>query len=68
MYKIFFKSFFDFIIVFTPLLITKSIFWIVTVWLHFTNKGTGTFFFQERLGNDETIFKVIQVQKRDQWA
>lgn len=33
---------------------------IIIVWLHFTNKGIGIFFFQERPGKDETIFKVIK--------
>ena len=33
---------------------------IVTIWLHFANKGAGAFFFQERPGKDERIFKVIK--------
>ena len=32
----------------------------VTVWLFFANKGAGAFFFQERPGKDEKIFKVIK--------
>lgn len=33
---------------------------LVTVWLHFANKGAGAFFFQERPGKDAKIFKVIK--------
>ena len=33
---------------------------IVTIWLHFANKGAGAFFFQERPGKDTKIFKVIK--------
>lgn len=32
----------------------------VTVWLHFTNKGAGAFFFQERPGKGGRIFKVVK--------
>lgn len=32
----------------------------ITVWLHFTNKGAGAFFFQERPGKDGKIFKVVK--------
>ena len=32
----------------------------VTIWLHFSNKGAGAFFFQDRPGKDEKIFKVIK--------
>lgn len=33
---------------------------VVTVWLHFANKGAGAFFFQERPGKDGKIFKIIK--------
>lgn len=33
---------------------------IVSIWLHFANKGTGVFFFQERPGKCGKIFKVIK--------
>ena len=33
---------------------------IITIWLHFANKGAGAFFFQERPGKDAKIFKVIK--------
>ena len=33
---------------------------IVTVWLHFANKGAGAFFLQERPGKDGKIFKIVK--------
>ena len=60
MYKHFLKRLLDFcgalilLIVLSPLLI------FVMLWLHFANKGAGVFFFQERPGKDEKIFKVIK--------
>ena len=33
---------------------------VVTVWLHFANKGAGAFFTQERPGKDERIFKLYK--------
>ena len=33
---------------------------IIAIFLHFANKGAGAFFFQERPGKDEKIFKVIK--------
>ena len=33
---------------------------VVTIWLHFANKGAGAFFTQERPGKDAKIFKVIK--------
>ena len=33
---------------------------VVTIWLHFANKGAGAFFFQERPGKDGKIFKIIK--------
>jgi len=60
MYKNFFKRLIDFTIVFIALLIIWPILLIITIWLHFENKGAGAFFFQERPGKDEKIFKVIK--------
>ena len=33
---------------------------VLTVWLHFANKGAGAFFLQERPGKDGKIFKIIK--------
>lgn len=60
MYKHFFKRAIDFTIVFIALLIIWPILAVVTIWLHFANKGAGAFFFQERPGKDGKIFKVIK--------
>ncbi len=60
MYKHFFKRVIDFTIVLIALLIIWPILLIISIWLHFANKGAGTFFFQERPGKDEKIFKVIK--------
>lgn len=60
MYKHFFKRLIDFIIVFCVLLVIWPILLIITVWLHFANKGAGAFFYQERPGKNEKIFKVIK--------
>lgn len=60
MYKHFFKRVIDFTIVLIALLIIWPILLIITIWLHFANKGAGAFFFQERPGKDEKIFKVIK--------
>ena len=60
MYKHFFKRQFDFCISLVALLIISPILVVITIWLHFANKGAGAFFFQERPGKDAKIFKVIK--------
>ena len=60
MYKHFFKRFFDFWISLIVLICISPILLLVTIWLHFANKGAGAFFFQERPGKDAKIFKVIK--------
>ena len=60
MYKCFFKRFFDFWASLILLICVSPILLIVTIWLHFANKGAGAFFFQERPGKDAKIFKVIK--------
>lgn len=60
MYKHFFKRFFDFWISLIVLICISPIFLVITIWLHFVNKGAGAFFFQERPGKDGKIFKVIK--------
>lgn len=60
MYKNCFKRVIDFTIVLIALLIIWPILAIIAIWLHFANKGAGAFFFQERPGKDEKIFKVIK--------
>ena len=60
MYKNFFKRFFDFWIALIALICISPILIVVTIWLHFANKGAGAFFLQERPGKDAKIFKVIK--------
>ena len=60
MYKLFLKRFLDFWIALIVLICISLILLVVTIWLHFANKGTGAFFFQERPGKDGKIFKVIK--------
>ncbi len=60
MYKHFFKRFLDFWISLIALICISPVLIVVTVWLHFANKGAGAFFFQERPGKDGKIFKVIK--------
>ncbi len=60
MYKYFFKRLIDFIIVFCVLVVIWPILLIITLWLHFANKGAGAFFAQERPGKGGKEFKVIK--------
>ncbi len=60
MYRRFFKRFFDIIISFTALVCLSPLLIIVTIWLHFANKGAGAFFLQERPGKNAKIFKIIK--------
>ena len=60
MYKLFVKRFLDFWIALAVLVIISPILLVVTIWLHFANKGAGVFFFQERPGKDGRIFKIIK--------
>lgn len=60
MYKHFFKRFLDFWISLLGLICISPILLIVTIWLHFANKGAGAFFLQERPGKNGKIFKIIK--------
>ena len=60
MYKHFFKRFLDFGIALIALVCISPLLIIVTIWLHFANKGAGVFFLQERPGKGGKIFKVIK--------
>lgn len=60
MYKHFLKRFFDFWIALIALICISPILLVVTIWLHFANKGAGAFFLQERPGKNGKIFKVIK--------
>lgn len=60
MYKNCLKRIIDFIIALFALLCIGWLLAIVAIWLHFANKGAGTFFLQERPGYKGKIFKVIK--------
>ena len=60
MYKYFFKRVFDFFISLIAVICISPLLLVVTIWLHFANKGAGAFFTQERPGKNEKIFKVIK--------
>lgn len=60
MYKCFFKRLIDFIIALCTLAFIWPILLLITIWLHFANKGAGAFFTQERPGKDGKIFRVIK--------
>ena len=60
MYRTFFKRIIDFTIVFCVLLVIWPFLLLITIWLHFANKGAGAFFTQARPGKDGKIFKVIK--------
>lgn len=42
------------LIVFSPVLV------VVTIWLHYANKGAGAFFYQDRPGYKGNIFKIVK--------
>ena len=60
MYKHFFKRLLDILISSIALLCIGWFILLVALFLHFANKGAGAFFFQERPGKDEKIFKIIK--------
>jgi lipopolysaccharide/colanic/teichoic acid biosynthesis glycosyltransferase len=60
MYRLFFKRFFDVLISGILLLLIGWLLILIAIFLHFANKGAGAFFFQERLGKDERIFRIIK--------
>lgn len=60
MYQYVIKRLIDFVVVFFVLIIIWPVLLLVTLWLHFANKGAGAFFLQERPGRYGKIFKVIK--------
>ena len=60
MYKNIFKRIIDFSLSFLGFIIISPIFLLLWIWLSIANKGAGAFFFQERPGKNEKIFKVIK--------
>ena len=60
MYRHFFKRFLSFCIVLIGLICISPILLVITIWLHFANKGAGAFFYQNRAGKDGKIFRVMK--------
>ena len=60
MYRDFFKRGIDFLIALVALVCISPVLAVVTIWLHFANKGAGAFFLQERQGLHGKIFKIIK--------
>ena len=59
-YKDYAKRGLDFVLSLIALIILTPLLLVITVWLHFVNKGAGAFFLQERSGKKGKIFKVIK--------
>jgi len=60
MYKYFFKRLIDSIMAFVALLLIGWLLLIITLWLHFANKGAGAIFYQKRPGKNGKIFKMMK--------
>lgn len=60
MYRNGIKRFLDFWIALIALVCISPILLIVSIWLHFANKGAGAFFFQDRPGLHGKIFKIVK--------
>lgn len=60
LYRRFVKRALGFTIALVALICLSPLLLVVTVWLHFANKGAGAFFLQERPGKDAKIFKIIK--------
>lgn len=60
MYKNYIKRIIDFVVALCALTILSPFLVIVTIWLHFANKGAGAFFTQERPGLHGKIFKIYK--------
>lgn len=59
-YRSFLKRAIDIVASGSSLLVLCPLLIIVTVWLHFANKGAGAFFFQERPGKNGKIFRIVK--------
>ena len=54
------KRVLDFVFALLLLILLSPLLLVVTIWLHFANKGAGAFFTQERPGKDEKIFRLYK--------
>lgn len=60
LYRDYIKRILDFTLALVMLVLLSPLLIVVTIWLHFANKGAGAFFIQERPGKDGKVFKVIK--------
>lgn len=60
LYKKYIKRGLGFVLSLLAVICLSPLLLVVTVWLHFANKGAGAFFFQERPGKNGKIFKIIK--------
>ena len=60
MYRNFLKRLIGFFGALVAIILLSPLFIVVTVWLHFANKGAGAFFYQTRIGRKEKPFKIIK--------
>ena len=60
MYRYFFKRLIDIIVSAIAIICLSPILIVVTIWLYIANKGARAFFFQERPGLNNKIFKIIK--------
>ena len=59
-YRNYIKRLLGFLIAMVALICLSPLLIVVTIWLHFANKGAGAFFLQERPGKDAKVFKIIK--------
>lgn len=59
-YRNYIKRALGFAIALVALLCLSPVLLVVTIWLHFANKGAGAFFLQERPGKNAKVFKIIK--------
>lgn len=60
MYKHLCKRIFDFCVSLIALVCISPLLLIITLWLHYANKGSGAFFYQQRPGKNGKTFKVVK--------
>ena len=59
-YRKYIKRMLDVVFSLLLLILLSPLLLVVTIWLHFANKGAGAFFTQERPGKDEKIFRLYK--------
>lgn len=69
MYRLYIKRFFDIFLSASALILLSPLLLLLTLMLHFANKGRGVFFVQKRPGKKAVVFKIIKFKtmtdKRD---